>query len=78
MFVIHVRHLDVEIDPVEKRSADALAVAGDLHRIAPALTLRIPIITTRTGIAAGATPARKIDQTSARTATGFKPPFVHP
>mgnify|MGYP006389960819 CR=1 FL=1 len=42
------RHFDMQINAIKKRSADALSVACDLHRIAAALTLGISIITAGT------------------------------
>ena len=57
--VVHIRDFDMEVDAVEEGAADALAVAGDLHRMAAALPFWIPVITTGTGVTARVTRARK-------------------
>jgi hypothetical protein len=42
--VVHQRHLDVQVDAVEQRPGDPLAVAFDLPRRAAALPLAIPVV----------------------------------
>ena len=49
-FVIHPRHLDVDVDPVEHRAGNPFLVLGHGRRGAGAGLLRIAIITARTRV----------------------------
>src|SRR4051794_27841543 len=51
--VINRRHFDVQINSIEERAGDALAITLDLGRTATALAFEIPEISARTGVHRG-------------------------
>src|SRR3990170_7221687 len=47
---LHARHFDVDINPIQKRTGDALLIAGHSGRRACTLTLGVPEVSTRAGV----------------------------